>query len=165
MREIRIEKVTVSMGVGEAGEKLENAKTLLNRLTGKKAIETTARLRNPVFKIKKGDTIGAKITLRKKVAEEFLKKAIDAVDGKLKSNSFDREGNFSFGIKEYIDFPGAKYDPKIGILGFDVCTTLRRKGGRVSLRRRRMAKVGRKHRITVNEAQEFLKEKFGVSFV
>ena len=165
MRGIVIEKITVNMGVGEAGEKLENAKTLLNRLTGMKAVEAKARVRNPVFKIKKGDSIGAKTTLRKRRAEEFLKRAFSAVDGKLKSNSFDRQGNFSFGIREYIDFPGIKYDPKIGILGFDVCVTLGRKGSRVSLRKRGRAKIGKRHRVTADEAKAFLEEKFGVSFI
>ncbi|MFH1285700.1 MAG: 50S ribosomal protein L5, partial [Candidatus Micrarchaeota archaeon] len=53
MREVVIEKVTLNIGVGEAGIKLQNAKTLLNRLSGKKAVETAARVRNPVFKIRK----------------------------------------------------------------------------------------------------------------
>ena len=162
MRDVLIEKVTVNIGMGKSGEALENARTLIKKLTGKTAVTTYAKVRNPTFKIRKGDPIGAKTTLRKKGAEEFLKKALVAIDANIPRRSFDREGNFAFGIKEYIDFPGAKYDPKIGILGFDVCVTLSRKGARIMERKRAKAKIGRKHRITREEGITFAKEKFGV---
>lgn len=165
MREIEIEKVTANIGVGEGGEKLERCLALLSKLTGKQAVKTLAKVRNPTFKIKKGDPIGAKITLRKKEAEEFLRKALEAVDRKISSNCFDEHGNFSFGVKEYIDFPGAKYDPKLGIVGFDVCVTLKRKGWRVKERRRGRSRVGGKHRITKEEGMNFAKEKLGVEIV
>jgi len=159
MRDIVIDKVTINMGVGSAGEPLEKAKSLLKRITNKTVVETKAKVRNPTFKIKPGDKIGVKVTLRGSDAEEFLKKAFDAVDFKIKESSIDREGNFSFGIAEYIDFPGAKYDPNIGIMGFDVCVSLKRRGGaRVSRRRRGAAKIGKKHRIAKEETIEFLKK-------
>ncbi len=155
MRQVVLDKVTLNIGVGQAGESLENAKTLLERLSGSKAVPTKAKSRNPLFKIRKGDLIGTKTTLRGKEAFEFLQKALKVRDFTLGSRSFDRRGNFSFGVPEYIDFPGAKYDPKIGIIGFDVCVTLKRRGARVSLRRRGRAKVGGKHRLTKEDGIAF----------
>ncbi|MCX6777430.1 MAG: 50S ribosomal protein L5 [Candidatus Micrarchaeota archaeon] len=161
LRNIIIEKVTVNIGVGKEGPVLENAKVLLNRLTGRTPVPTAARVRNPIFKIKKGDMIGAKVTLRKSAAPEFLKKALDAVESRLKETSFDKRGNFSFGVREYIDFPGVKYDPKLGMFGFDVCVTLARPGGRISKRRRASAKPGKGHAIPREESIEFVKKTFG----
>lgn len=158
MRDIVIDKVTLNIGIGSAGEALEKAKKLLKKLTNKNVVETKARVRNPTFKIKPGDKIGVKVTMRGIDAEEFLKKAFDAVDFKIKESSIDRAGSFSFGIAEYIDFPGVKYDSSIGILGFDVCVSLKRRGGaRVAKRRRGAAKIGKSHAITTADTVEFLK--------
>ncbi len=157
MREVVIDKVTLNIGVGKAGQELENAKSLLERLSGSKAVPTHAKVRNPVFRIKKGDVIGTKSTLRGPAAIEFVKKALKVKGFALPPRSFDREGNFSFGVPEYIEFPGAKYDPKIGMLGFDVCVTLRRRGFRVGRRRRAKAKIGHRHRLTKNDGMEFAK--------
>lgn len=161
MRSIRVEKVTVNIGIGSPGERLEFAKELLQRLTGRTAIETKARRREPVFKLRPGLPIGVKVTLRGKTAMEFLDKALAARKRVLSSSSFDRQGNFAFGIAEYIDFPGAKYDPRIGMMGFDVCVTLQRPGRRVALRRVRSGTVGKGHSIPMEEAQHFAQEKLG----
>ena len=165
MREIHVEKVTANMGVGEGGEKLQNLSGLLGKISGRNAVNTIARVRNPVFKIQKGDPIGTKVTMRGKGGEEFLKKALVAVDKKISSRAFDKEGNFSFGVKEYIDFPGVKYDPKIGIVGFDVCVTLKRRGSRVTRRRRGQHAIGRRHRVTKEDGLTFAKEILGVEIV
>lgn len=162
MREIRVEKVTVNLGVGQSGQPLENARELLKALTGRKPVTTFSRMRNPVFRIKKGDPIGVKVTLRRKAAEEFLRKALEAADNKVSKRSFDGRGNFSFGVKEYIDFPGAKYNPKIGVLGFDVCVTLSRKGARVRDRRRMASRIGKTHRITREEGTALAQQAFNV---
>ncbi len=156
-REVRLEKVTVNIGVGEGGEKLERAVTLLERATEAKAVKTQTMKRIPAFGVRPKALIGAKATLRGKRAEEFLKRALDAIDFKVKENSFDETGNFSFGIHEYIDLPGLKYDPKLGIFGMDVCVTLSRPGYRVKRRSVRKSKVGKSHRVTKEEAKEFAK--------
>ncbi len=161
MREIKIEKVTVNIGVGTPGDKLENAKTLLENITNKTPVETLARDRNPVFKLRKGLPIGAKVTLRGEDAKSFLEKALTAKKKVLKSQNFDRNGNFAFGVAEYIDFPGARYDPTIGMVGFDVCVTLKRPGKRIQIRRIRRSRLGKKHRITKEEAIEFAKNALG----
>jgi large subunit ribosomal protein L5 len=157
MREALVDKVTLNIGVGKSGQELENAKTLLERLSGAKAVPTHAKVRNPVFRIKKGDIIGTKATLRGPAAIEFVKKAIKVKGFALPSRSFDKEGNFSFGVPEYIEFPGAKYDPVIGMLGFDVCVTLRRRGFRVGRRRRGKSRIGHAHRLKKEDGIEFAK--------
>ncbi|HSB47072.1 MAG TPA: 50S ribosomal protein L5 [Candidatus Bilamarchaeum sp.] len=163
MREIIIEKVTVNIGVGAPGDKLEQAKTLLSRLTeNRKPVETHARKRDPVFKLRKGLPIGAKVTLRGKGAKSFLEKALAAKKKLLKESNFDKQGNFAFGVHEYIDFPGAKYDPAIAMFGFDVCVSLGRKGRRVVSRKLRSSRIGKSHRVTKEEAMEFAKNAFSV---
>lgn len=165
MRKILIEKVTVNIGVGAPGDRLENAKGLISRLTGdRKPVETTAKRREPVFKLRKGMPIGTKVTLRGADASSFLEKALIARRKTLKESNFDRQGNFAFGVPEYIDFPGAKYDPAIGMFGFDVCVSLVRPGRRVTVRRLRAASIGKRHRIGREEAIEFVKGAFGVKF-
>jgi large subunit ribosomal protein L5 len=163
MQEIRIDKVTVNIGVGSPGEKLDFAKDLIERLSGKKPIETTAKRREPVFKLRKGLPIGTKATLRKSAAKDFLDKALTARRRVLSSGNFDKTGNFSFGVAEYIDFPGAKYDPNIGMFGFDVAVTLTRPGTRIERRRIAKSKIGKKHKITKEDAMEFAKSALNAS--
>lgn len=163
MREIMIEKVTVNIGVGAPGDKLEQAKTLISRLTEDRTpVETHARRRDPVFKLRKGLPIGAKVTLRGESAKTFLEKALTAKRRVLKLSNFDNQGNFAFGVHEYIDFPGAKYDPGIAMFGFDVCVSLARKGRRVALRKMKSAAIGKHHRIMKEEAMDFVKNSFNV---
>jgi len=163
VREIKIEKLTVNIGVGESGDRLQKSRKVIERLTGRTASLTKARKREQVFNIRKGDTIGAKITLRGNEAQEFLKRAFDAVDLQLNRRSIDQLGNFSFGIREYIDFPGAKYDPTIGIIGFDIAVTMMRAGRRVALRRRKKSTVPLRHRIKPEETVDFLTNNFKVN--
>ena len=165
MRAVHVEKVTVNIGIGSPGERLEFAKALLERLTRRKPVETQAKRREPVFKLRPGLPIGTKVTLRGKLASEFLEKALSARKRTLPEHSFDNYGNLSFGVPEYIDFPGAKYDPKIGMMGFDVCVTLSRAGRRVGLRRIASASVGKyHHRISGAEARQFMQDKFSVKW-
>ncbi len=165
MREILIEKVTVNIGVGQPGESLDHARDLLSRLAGgRKTVETRAKRREPTFKLRKDLPIGTKVTIRGPDAKEFLEKALTAKRKVLKESNFDKQGNFSFGIHEYIDFPGVKYDPSMAMFGFDVCVSLTRKGRRVALRKLRSAKIGKKHRIAKEEAMEFVKTSFDVKF-
>ena len=163
MQKTLLEKVTVNIGVGSGGEALENARTLVQQLTNKTPTLTGARARNPSFGVRKGDEIGVKATLRGQAAKEFLKKALDALDNELPAKNFDALGNVSFGIKEDIDVPGVKYDPKIGIIGFVVCVTLCKPGGRVAKRRIASRRLTRKQRVTVQEAKNFLQQEFGVN--
>jgi large subunit ribosomal protein L5 len=165
MRRLRIEKVVINIGVGEPGERLEKAETLLKRITGANVVRTVAKKKIPKWGIRPGLQIGVKTTLRGEKAEEFLKKAFEAVENKISASSFDEQGNFCFGIHEYINLPGVKYDPKIGIFGMDVCVSIERPGFRVKRRKVRRAKVGKAHLVTKDEAIQFVKDKFGVEVI
>lgn len=160
MQNIRIEKITLNIGCGESGERLEKAKKLLENLINKKVVITKTHKRT-TFGMAKGRPIGCKVTLRGKKAEEFLKRALDAVDFKLPKNVFDKQGSFSFGIKEHISIPDVKYDPDIGILGMDVCVSLERPGFRVK-RKKISRKIGRKHLIKPEEAMEWAVKNYKV---
>jgi len=154
MRQIRVEKVVLNIGVGEAGERLEKAKKVLETVSnGRKVIVTKAHNRT-TFGAAKGRPLGVAVTLRGKEALEFLKKAFEAIDKKLPARVFDRQGDFSFGVKEHIGLPGTKYDPEIGIWGMDVAVRLARRGYRVS-KKRISHRVGMSHRITPEEAREW----------
>jgi large subunit ribosomal protein L5 len=159
MRTIRLEKLTLNIGAGEAGPGLDKAKALLEKLSQKKVVVTSARKRT-TFGTPKGRPIGVKVTLRGQAARELLERLLQASDNRLRPGQFDSNGNFSFGIKEYIHIPGFKYDPDIGILGMDVCVTLMRPGFRVSRKRIRPGRIGRSHRITPEEAQKWVTKEF-----
>jgi large subunit ribosomal protein L5 len=163
MKNIRIEKITINIGCGESGERIERAKKLLEDLTNKKVLITKTH-RRTTFGMAKGRPIGCKVTLRGKDAKEFLERALDAIDKKLSKNVFDSSGNFSFGIKEHIDIPGIRYDPDIGILGMDVSVTLERPGFRVK-RKRFSSRVGKKHLIKPEEAIEWVTKNYGVQII
>ncbi len=163
MRSIRIEKITVNIGCGDSGEKLEKAKQLLGELTDKKVVVTRTHDRT-TFGMAKGRPIGCKVTIRGKDAKDFLKKALEATEKKLPRTVFDSTGNFSFGVKEHIDIPGVRYDPNIGIFGMDVSVTLERLGFRVK-RKRLSSKIGRKHLIKPEEAIEWVTKNFEVEIV
>ena len=162
MREIKIEKVTVNMGVGQTGDELKNACAILEKVTDSKPVKTVCKVKQPTWGIREGLTIGAKVTLRKGRAEQFMKNALAAKDDQLSRKNFDNHGNFGFGVKEYIDMPNVKYDPKLGIRGFDVLVTLKRPGYRIKRRKIGKKKVPRNHSVNQNQAIEFTKKKFGV---
>lgn len=161
MRKILIGKITLNMGAGEPGPELEKAKKMLKKLAGSKIIVTKTHKRT-TFGGVRGRPIGAKVTLRGKHAEELLKTLLQAVDNRLKPSQFDVNGNFSFGVAEYISIPGIKYDPEIGIVGMDVCVTLERPGFRIKNKRIRPRKVGKNHRIKKEEAIAWAGKALGI---
>ena len=164
MREILIEKITLNVGVGEAGDKLEKAKILLERISDTKVVKTSSKKRIPTWGVRPGLSLGIKTTLRGEKAVELLKRLFKAVDDHINPRMFDEEGNLSFGIDEYIHIPEVKYDPTLGIIGLDVCITLKRKGGtRIKRRSYRKSKIGNAHRISKEESVEFFKSKFGIT--
>lgn len=164
MKQIRIEKVTLNVGCGGDLAKIEKAKKMLEKITGKKPVVTLSRKRS-TFGIAKGKPVGVKVTLRKRDAYEFFKKVLEAIDKTIKKSQLDNDGNINIGIKEYIDLPGIKYDPSIGILGFDVAVTLERPGYRIKRRKVKKGKIGKRHKINKEEVVEWLKKEFGVNVV
>ncbi|HIH60263.1 MAG TPA: 50S ribosomal protein L5, partial [Ferroplasma sp.] len=136
MRKITIDKVVINIGVGAAGERLTKAAKVIELLTHHKPVITSARKTIRDFNIRKGLNIGVKVTLRKDDAYKFLKEAFYAKDYKIPVYSFDKQGNAYFGITDYTDFKGMKYDPDIGIFGMDIAIVLKRAGGYRLPRRR-----------------------------
>ncbi|MFA7622197.1 MAG: hypothetical protein WCX76_00365 [Candidatus Methanomethylophilaceae archaeon] len=106
-----------------------------------------------------------KVTLRGEKAEDFLRKALKIREGRIQTYSFDKEGNMSFGVPDYTDFPGMKYDPEIGIFGMDVNVVLRRPGARIARRAILRRRIPSKHRLDRDEAIQFMKDRFDIEVI
>jgi large subunit ribosomal protein L5 len=129
MQTPRLEKIVVSMGVGEA---LQNKKLLdaaiddLTLITGQKAVKTKARKSIANFKIRTGQEIGAKVTLRGTMMYEFLDRLLNVALPRVKDfrgvsqNAFDGHGNYSLGITEQIIFPEIDFDKIERVAGLNV---------------------------------------------
>ena len=129
MQAPRLEKIVVSMGVGEA---LQN-KNLLNAaiddltlITGQKAVKTKAKKSIANFKIRTGQEIGAKVTLRGTMMYEFLDRLVNVALPRVKDfrgvnqNAFDGHGNYSLGLEEQIIFPEIDFDKIERVSGLNV---------------------------------------------
>jgi large subunit ribosomal protein L5 len=165
MMQLRIEKVVVNIGVGEAGERLVKAQKVLGMLTGQTPMVTISRTTNRDLGIREGMPIGCKVTLRHDKAMEFLKRALWIRENRMAEYSFDPEGNLSFGVSDYTVFEGMRYDPEIGIFGMDVNVVIQRPGYRVRKRRIMSRRLPHRHRVTRDEAMDFMKEQFAVEVV
>ena len=161
MREPRVEKVVVHMGVGKGGRELGNAEDILAEVTGQHPVRTQAKKTEPEFNIREGDPIGAKVTLRDEDAREFLDTALKLVT--LSRSQFDETGNFSFGVDEHTDFPSQEYDPQVGIFGLDVTVNLVRPGYRVAKRDKVTRSIPSNHRLDPEDAIAFLESEFEVT--
>ena len=162
MKQISVEKVTLNIGAGKDQAKLEKGIKLINSIAGSKPIKTFTKKRIQEWGLRPGLAIGCKLTLRDKTALELLKRLLEAKDNTLQPNNLDNEGNISFGIGEYIDIPGVKYDPDVGIMGFQVCITLKRKGFRIKHRALKRGTIPKKSRIKKEEAIDFMKTEFNL---
>jgi len=162
MQELRIEKVTLNIGVGKSQDRLEKALTLLKLLTGREPVKNITQKRIQSWGIRPGLPVGCKVTIRKDLAAEVLKRLIEAKDMQLKEGHFDKGGNVCFGLAEYIDIPGMKYNPDIGSMGFQVCVSLTRPGLRITTRKIKQNKIPMHHRVSREDALAFMEKKFGV---
>lgn len=162
MKEIQISQVTVNISEGQVGDGVQKAKQLLEKLTDQEAIKTESTGESKSFGLRSGLNIGATVTLRGEEARDFLEQVLPAINHELPESSFDGNGNFGFGISEYIDIPGIDYDADIGMKGMEVTVTLERPGYRVKKRDNKPSEIGKDHRVSDEEAQEFLKEELGV---
>lgn len=160
MKKIRIEKITLNIGTGKPGLELEKALKLLERVSGKKPVETKSMKRIPTWGVRPGLTIGAKVTLRGENAKEVLKLLLQSQDLMLSQRNFDSQGNLSFGISEYLDMPNMEYDPDIGMMGLECAVTLCRPGVRITRRHLFKKKLPQRQKITKEEAIKFMKENF-----
>jgi large subunit ribosomal protein L5 len=160
MRQPRVEKVVVHMGVGTGGRELANAEEILEEVTGQQSVRTQAKRTVQEFGIRQGDPIGAKVTLRGDAAHEFLATALPLTT--LRPEQFDETGNFSFGVEEHTDFPSQEYDPQIGIYGLDVTVNLVRPGYRVTKRDKVSRPIPPTHRLDAEDAIAYLTTEFDV---
>jgi len=163
MKRPYIEKVVANIGVGSSGERMQPALKLLQKLTNKKPVQTYSKKKIPAWGLRLGLPIGAKVTLRDKEAKEFLTRSLGAVDKVLKDSNFDKNGNLTFGIEQYVFYDGVKYDPDIGTMGLQVSVTIERPGFRVKRRKLKKSVVGKEHLVTKEEAMAFIKKEFGVN--
>ena len=160
-----IEKITVNIGVGEAGEKLEKAKSVLNDITGHKTIQTLSKITSKDWGLRKRMPIGCKVTLRKKDAEKFLIEALQTRENKIAEYAFDNEGNISFGIPDHTLFKSQKYNPNIGIFGMDVSITMEKPGYRIKRRRLGRRKIPNRHKVKREVTIKFFNEKYKVEVI
>jgi len=126
----KLEKIIVSMGVGEAlvnKKLLDEAVTTLTTITGQKAVKTKAKKSIANFKIRAGQEIGAKVTLRGAIMYEFFDRLVNVALPRVKDfrgisqNAFDGHGNYSMGIEEQIIFPEIDFDKIEKVAGLNVC--------------------------------------------
>lgn len=127
-------KIVINMGVGEATQDrkhMESATTDLALIAGQKPVVNKARKSNASFKIREGQAIGTKVTLRREHMYEFLDRFVTIALPRVRDfrgingKSFDGRGNYAVGIKEHIIFPEIQYDKVDKIRGMDIiiCTS------------------------------------------
>jgi len=131
-----LDKIVINMGIGEGvadRKKVESAAADLALISGQKAVITKARKSIATYKLRAGQAVGCKVTLRKARMYEFLDRLITIALPRVRDfrglspKSFDGRGNYTLGIKEHIVFPEIDYDKAADIWGLDitVCTTAR----------------------------------------
>jgi large subunit ribosomal protein L5 len=129
-----VEKIVINMGIGEGvndRKKVESAANDLGLIAGQRAVITKARKSIATFKVRDGQPIGCKVTLRKGRMYEFMDRLVNIALPRVRDfrglspKSFDGRGNYTLGIKEHIIFPEIDYDKAAEIWGMDitVCTS------------------------------------------
>lgn len=125
----KIEKIVVNMGVGDAvqnSKMLDAAMSDLEKITGLKPIATTAKKSIAGFKLRAGNKIGCKVTLRGERMYTFLDKLISIALPNVRDfrgvspRSFDGRGNYTLGIKEQLIFPEVNFDDVVKVRGMDI---------------------------------------------
>ncbi|QEH62316.1 50S ribosomal protein L5 [Spiroplasma chinense] len=140
----KITKIVVNQGIGDAvqdSKRLDDAVAELALITGQKPLVTKAKKSLAAFKLREGMPIGAKVTLRGKKMYEFLDKLISVALPRVRDfrgvskTSFDKQGNYTMGVKEQIIFPEIDYDKVKKVRGMDITivTTAKNKDDAFSL--------------------------------
>jgi large subunit ribosomal protein L5 len=125
----RLEKIVVNMGVGEAlkdGRMLDAAVEDLTTIAGQKPVITRARKSIAGFKLREGNAIGVKVTLRGDRMWEFFDRLVSLAIPRIRDfrgldpRSFDGRGNYTFGLTEQLIFPEIDYDKVLKVRGMDI---------------------------------------------
>jgi large subunit ribosomal protein L5 len=131
-----LQKIVLNMGIGEGvadRKKVEQAAEALALIAGQKAVITKSRKSIATYKLRDGQAIGCKVTLRKARMYEFVDRLINIALPRVRDfrglnpKSFDGKGNYSMGLKEHIVFPEIDFDKAADVWGMDitVCTSAR----------------------------------------
>ena len=129
MQAPKIEKIVLNIGVGDAvsnSKLLDDAVNELTLITGQKPVVTRAKKSIAGFKLREGQAIGCKVTLRGERMYEFLDKLVNVSLPRVRdfrgvsNNSFDGRGNYTLGIKEQTIFPEIVYDEVVKVRGMDI---------------------------------------------
>ena len=128
----KIEKITINMGLGKAlGDKkvLESALEELGLISSQKPVMCLARKSVASFKLREGNAIGCKVTLRKERMYEFLDRLVNVAIPRIRDfrglndKSFDGKGNYNMGITEQIVFPEIEFEKVTSVRGMDIAIT------------------------------------------
>jgi large subunit ribosomal protein L5 len=131
-----LEKIVLNMGIGEGvndRKKVDNAAADLTLIAGQKAVITKSRKSIATFKLRDGQAIGTKVTLRRARMYDFVDRLVNIALPRIRDfrglnpKSFDGRGNYSIGLKEHIIFPEIDFDKVTDVWGMDItiCTTAR----------------------------------------
>ena len=126
----KLDKIIINVGAGEAKENekiIDNIMNDLALITGQKAIPCRAKKSVANFKLRQGQVIGVKVTLRGERMYEFADRLFNVALPRVRDfrgingNSFDGRGNYAFGIKEQMIFPEIDFDKIDAVRGMDIC--------------------------------------------
>ena len=134
MQTPKLEKIVINMGVGKAAQdqkKLQSAVENLTAIAGQKPVMTRAKKAIANFKLREGQGVGCKVTLRRERMYEFLDRLVNIALPRVRdfrgvpTKSFDGRGNYALGLKEQLIFPEINYDKVDEVRGMDIiiCTT------------------------------------------
>ena len=129
MQTPKLEKVVINIGVGDATQNsklLEDSVKELTQIAGQKPVVTKAKKSIAVFKVREGQEIGCKVTLRGARMYEFLNKLVSIALPRVRdfrgvsAKAFDGRGNYTLGVKEQLIFPEINYDKVVKVRGMDI---------------------------------------------
>ncbi len=138
----RLQKITINMGIGSAtqhAKELEGAVQDLAKISGQKPIITKAKKSIASFKVRAGNSIGCKVTLRGARMYEFLDRLLNIAIPRIKDfrgisrKSFDGRGNYTFGLREQTVFPEVDIDDVVSVKGMNITFTINSKSDDDSL--------------------------------
>ncbi|EHY64458.1 large subunit ribosomal protein L11e [Nematocida ausubeli] len=159
MQQIKLEKICLNICTGKNDDSLNKAAKVLEQLSGQSPVFSKAKITLRAFGIRRNEKIATNVVIRGQKAMDVLTAGLRVKEYELPYTCFSNTGTFGFGIQEHIDL-GIKYDTNIGIFGMDFSVILTKPGKRVSQRRKCKAKVGKRQRVSQEEAINWFRTVF-----